>query len=154
MFAHTAGPLMKQHRGGYGSDDLSSSQALSNASKIINGLTLLMASKSPAEDVGRLVAYNKKYSLHRFTWTGDTVTVKHVPVHAAIYDHTYHINFANFRWQQGRWVCTCWQPFWQAVLCSVFWRLLANHFDVPIHVRSFRFSQIPHASNWHTIVPI
>ena len=35
-------------------------------SKIINGLTLLRAWKSPAEHVGRLV-YNKKYSLHRFT---------------------------------------------------------------------------------------
>ena len=30
----------------------------------------------------------------------------------------------------------------------------ASHFDVPIHVRSFRFSQIPHANNWHTIIPI
>ena len=39
-------------------------------SKIINGLNLLRASKSPAEHVGRLDMarlYNKKYSLHRFS---------------------------------------------------------------------------------------
>ena len=38
----------------------------------INGLTLLRASKIPAENLGRLVVYKEKYSLHRFSmfsWT-------------------------------------------------------------------------------------
>ena len=64
---------MKQLRDGYSSDDLPSSQTLSNAlqnNRRVNiAYIAYIASKSPAENVGRLDACNKKHSLHSFTFT-------------------------------------------------------------------------------------
>ena len=89
VFAHIAGPLSRNNPGATteGATARMIGHHLKHCQtppKIINGLNLLRASKSPAEHVGRLdmarLAYNKKYSLHRFSWTGDTVTIKQVPM--------------------------------------------------------------------------
>jgi hypothetical protein len=70
VVAHIAGPLSRNNPGA--TTEVATARMICHLkhcqtpSKIINGLTLLRASKSPAEHVGRLV-YNKKSSLHRFT---------------------------------------------------------------------------------------
>jgi hypothetical protein len=114
---------------------------------------LLRASKSPAEHVGRLV-YNKKSSLHRFTWTGDTVTVKQVPVRPSKIIHiTWILQTSDGIRDAGPVpvgnlfgkLCfvQCFEDSWQTTLTCQF-----------TFVVSVRFAQIPHANNWHTLIPI
>ena len=116
VFAHIAGPLSRNNPGATteGATARMIGHHLKHCqtpSKIINGLNLLRASKSPAEHVGRLdmarLHITRNISLHRFSWTGDTVTIKQVPMRPTKIIHLTGI--CKLQSQQG--ACTCWQPF-------------------------------------------
>ena len=159
VFAHIGGPLSRNNPGA--TTEVATARMIGHhlkhcqtRSKIINGLKLLRASKSPAEHVGRLdmarlhiTRKYRKYSLHRFSWPGDAVTVKQVPMRPTKIIHLTRI--CKLQKPIGMLRLYLLATFWQAAFCSAFWRLFANHFNVLIHVHSFRLSQIPHKQLTH-----